>query len=103
MPDNKPKFDIGAFVRRKSNPDMGGIIVNQVFNDQMDCQEYKVRFANNLRGVPEGDLELIPDHMDPWHDLLEGKYAASQQAFVELMTYERLRKPPTRIAAVAIH
>ena len=93
----QPKFDVSDFVRRKSNPDIAGKIYSQIWDEQAGCWTYRVRFGSGIRGVPEQDIERVPDVSGPWEEFDRGRFA-SADAFKELLTYERLRKPPNRIA-----
>lgn len=96
MPE--PKFKVGDAVRRRSSPDALGIVKACEWEEQIGEWFYRVRFGTSSKGVRESDLEPVPDDADPWGDAASGSYSMSD-AFRTRLTYERLRKPPSRIAA----
>ena len=59
---------------------------------------YRVQFGNATRGVAEAELEPLPEYTDAWDDIRAGVFAGAG-AFRTLMTFERLRRPPSPIAA----
>jgi len=88
----------GKQVRRISNPDAVGTIVSSSWDIQVGAWHYKVRFGTGARGVPASDLEPMPGDADLIDDLARGRYS-NAATFRTLLTYERLRKPPSRVAA----
>src|SRR5439155_5683131 len=92
----RPRYSGGELVRRVSNPDVVGQVVEALWDDQAEEWTYRVRFGSGLRGVPEAELEALPEESDPWSELQQGRVAGAA-AFKSLLTYERLRKPPSRL------
>ena len=93
------RFSVGAAVRRKSQPDAVGIIRDRGYLEEATGQWiYPVQFGNAVRGVAHTELELLPEHTDAWNDIRDGTFA-SAEAFRTLLTFERLRRPPSPIAA----
>ena len=95
---DSPAFNAGDFVRRKDSPDVCGVIRASSFSPQIEVWVYRVQFGTSTRSIPEDNLELVPELFDPWEDARSGQFGSSS-TFQMLMTYERIRKPPTRIAA----
>lgn len=91
------RFEAGQHIRKKRSPDQGGLIVSRSWDDQVEEWVYRVNFGASIRGVPEGELEVVPQNLDPWADAMAGRFSSSS-AFRTTMTYERLRKPPSRVA-----
>jgi SNF2 family DNA or RNA helicase len=91
------RFKKGDFVRRKSNPDLAGKVQSAERDSQTNTWTYKIRFGSGVRGVSEEDLDFVPENTGGWDEVRRGSFA-SAASFKELMTYERLRKPPNRIA-----
>lgn len=85
-------------MRRCSARNDVGVVREVVCHEQVDELLYKVRFGIQTRTVPEQDLELLPDDADLWSDLIEGRFEGSE-VFRKLLTFERLRRPPSRVAA----
>jgi hypothetical protein len=48
--------------------------------------------------VPETDLELLPEDTDMWSDLAVSRTEGAA-TFQKLLTFERLRRPPSRVAS----
>lgn len=92
------EFELGTIVRRKAQPSVVGRIRNKYFEEATQEWIYRVQFGNSVRGVSESELELLPDDVDPWDDVRSVRFGNADD-FVNLLTYERLRKPPARIAA----
>ena len=93
------RFSVGAAVRRKSQPDAVGIIRDRGYLEEATGQWiYRVRFGNAVRGVAHTELEPLPEHTDAWDDIRTGTFA-SAEGFRTLLTFERLRRPPSPIAA----
>jgi len=90
-------FEIGAYVRRIDSPDVTGVVTAAQRNPQTGVWMYTVRFGTSRRGVPEDALELVPETVSPWDDLSQSQFA-SAESFRRRMTYERLQRPPSRIA-----
>lgn len=89
---------IGCQVRRISNPDAVGTVVGASWDPQVRDWHYRVRFGTGARGVPGSDIEPMPLDPDLIDDLTGGRHA-NAATFRTLLTYERLRKPPSRVAA----
>lgn len=94
----RPTFQEGETVRKRDAPDVVGRVVNKRWNPQLGCWAYRVQFGVGVREIPEDALELLPSTRDPWDDLEAGRFA-SAVTFRTMMTFERLRKPPSRIAS----
>ena len=62
-------FNTGDFVRRRNNPDQAGAVVCSSWDDQTDEWIFVVRFGNSRKAVPESELELLPEEVDPWEEL----------------------------------
>ena len=56
-----------------------------------------VRFANRKKTIPLDDLEAAPTEIDPWEELSRGR-VSGPQALRSRLTFERIRRPPGRIA-----
>ena len=96
---NPRHFRVGDPVRRKSQPDAVGVIRDQGYPEEATGKWiYRVQFGSALRGVAHTELEPLPENTDPWDDIRTGTFA-SAEAFRTLMTFERLRRPPSPIAA----
>jgi superfamily II DNA or RNA helicase len=91
-------FSVGALVRRRNAPDQVGVVRSVLWNDQTEEHIYRVQFGGGARTVPETDLELLPDDTDIWADLI-GSRTEGAATFQKLLTFERLRRPPSRVAA----
>ena len=96
MTDIHP-FPVGSVVRRRAAPEQVGAVRNVVIHEQLGERLYRVRFGTQTKTVPERDLELLPEDADPWRDLREGAFGGAE-AFQRLLTFERLRRPPSRVA-----
>jgi superfamily II DNA or RNA helicase len=95
---SSPKFANGDLVRRRNNPDAVGQVANAHWDDAAEEWTYEVRFGSGIRGVPEVELEVMPSDADPWEELAAGRVAGAA-ALKALLTYERLRRPPSRLAS----
>lgn len=93
-----PKFKKSELVRRRSQPESVGIILGGYFEEATGQWIHKVQFGNATRGIADTELELLPEHTDAWDDIREGIYG-NAEAFISLMTFERLHRPPSPIAA----
>lgn len=91
-------FESGDVVRRKIAPDQVGVVREKKWSDQLEEYLYRVQFGTATRNLPADDIELLPSDRSEWVDLL-GDRCAGAEAFQRLLTFERLRRPPTRIAA----
>ena len=93
------RFNPGDPVRRKSRPDEMGVIRDAGYLEEATDQWiYRVQFGNGIRGIAEGELERLPEYTDAWKDIRVGRFGGAD-AFRTLMTFERLRRPPSPIAA----
>ncbi|MYB36284.1 MAG: hypothetical protein F4Y26_02605 [Gammaproteobacteria bacterium] len=96
---NAQRFVIGTPVRRKAQPDAVGLIRDSGYLQEATGDWiYRVQFGNAMRGVPDSELEPLPEYADPWDDVRAGVFGGAR-AFRTLMTFERLRRPPSPIAA----
>ena len=82
-------FNVGDAVRRRSAPDFVGIVRQVSWDEQADECRYRVQFSGQLKSVPEGDLERLPDTKDLAQDLLDGRVEGAAN-FQRLLTFERL-------------
>lgn len=93
------RFSVKDAVRRKSQPDAVGVIQGQAYLEEATGEWiYRVQFGTKKIGLAESELELLPESTDAWDDIREGIFG-SADAFRMLMTFERLRRPPSPIAA----
>ena len=93
------RFSPGNAVRRKTRPDAVGVIRDAGYLEEATGQWiYRVQFGNAIRGVADAELEHLPEYTDAWDDIRDGTFS-SADAFRTLMTFERLRRPPSPIAA----
>ena len=93
------RFNLGDPVRRRSRPDAVGVIRDAGYVEEATGQWiYRVQFGNSVRGVADADLEPLPEYTDAWDDIRDGTFSGAD-AFRTLMTFERLRRPPSPIAA----
>ena len=74
-----------------------GAVRDIVSSEQVDERLYRVQFGTHTRTVPEQVLEPLPKDTDPWSDLLEGRFEGGA-TFQKLLTFERLHRPPSRVA-----
>ena len=96
---SRARYAIGTAVRRRSQPDAVGVVRDAGYLQEATGDWiYRVQFGSATRGVAESELELLPEDADPWEDVREGVFAGAP-AFRTLMTHERLRRPPSPIAA----
>ena len=93
------RFNVGDTVRRRSQPESVGVILRQGYLDEATGQWiYRVQFGNGTKGMADTELELLPEHTDAWDDI-RARIFGDAEAFRALMTFERLRRPPSPIAA----
>lgn len=92
------KFAIGDVVRRIAAPDQVGAVREVWQSDQTAEWLCRVQFGLQRQTVPERALELLPDSIDPWSDLANGRLADAS-AFHQLLTFERISRPASRVAA----
>ncbi len=71
--------------------------MESTWNEQLEEWWCTVRFGTSIKTVPATDLEALPEHEDPWDAVIQGRVSGAE-AFQRLLTFERLRKPPTRIS-----
>jgi len=90
-------FAVGDVVRRRSAPEQVGVIRAVLPSEQLDERFYKVQLGTQSRTVSEHDLELLPNEADAWADLLDHRIEGVR-IFQKLLTFERLRRPPSRVA-----
>lgn len=94
----RPLFEPKDYVRRKSQPDKSGVVKECLRDEQVDGWRYLVIFGGPpARDVPESDLQLVPEEIDPWDDLVQGRHEGAD-AYQKLLTFERLNRPPSRVA-----
>ena len=94
----KSRFNRGDLVRRRSQPEAVGRVLSGYSDEVTGQWIYKVQFGNATKGIADTELELLPDFTDAWDDMRNGIYG-NAEAFRTLMTFERLRRPPSPIAA----
>ncbi len=95
-PDSK--FKQNQAVRKHDAPDVVGVVIAERWNPQLRGWAYRIQFGNGVREIPEDSLEPLPARQEPWEDFAFGAFGAAP-TFRTMMTFERLRKPPSRIAA----
>ena len=88
----------GSFIRLRSDPNLSGSVVSSTWDVQVEDWHYRIRFGMGTRGVPASNVELVPEESDLIDELARGR-SSNAASFLTLMTYERLRKPPSRVAA----
>lgn len=93
---DEPQFNAGDAVRRKSAPDIVGIVRSAEWDDQSCTYWYVVQFGTATRSVSATDIEALPEARDWVEDLISGRLAGAA-TFHQVMTCERLTRPPTRI------
>ncbi len=93
----EPLHSVGSIVRRCAAPEQVGVVRGIVSSEQVSERLYRVQFGTQTRIVPEQDLEPLPEDSDPWSDVLKGRFEGSG-TFRKLLTFERLRRPPSRVA-----
>lgn len=98
MTADEPPFRPRDLVRRKAQPDVVGSVVRCTFDEQHDEWMVQVQFGTSLRGLPADLLECVPENRSAWSELGQGR-CASATAFRSLMTFERLRRAPSRLAS----
>ncbi len=86
------KFAVGETVRLRSAPDQVGRVYDVRWNDAANSHTYTVDFPAGRRGIFEKNLELVAEHTRT------DTYAGAE-AFQTLITFERLVRPPSRVAA----
>ena len=91
------KFKTGDYVQRISQPEVAGIVRELRWDGQVECWNYLVQFAANLRAVPEEALEIVRVVESPWESFEQGRLSGKTH-FIFTLTYERLKNPPARIA-----
>lgn len=93
----EPPYSTGEMVQRRSNPDMVGRVVECFWDDQVEEWDVRVQFGTRTIGLGSGDLEHFVEATTPWDELLRRKLSGARH-FRDLVTFERLRRPPARIA-----
>jgi superfamily II DNA or RNA helicase len=92
-----PKFSNGGAVQRVNEPDAIGIVVQAQYNEQFETWTYQVQFGGSLKGVPENMLmpfQRIESIWEAW----DQHHFSGIEHFQCILTYHRLRRPPSRIA-----
>ena len=80
-------------------PDAVGVIRHKGYLEEATGEWiYRVQFGTATRGVAETEIERLPEESNAWDDIRAGIFG-SADAFRTLMTFERLRRPPSPIAA----
>lgn len=98
MPKPPPRYATGTPVQRANQPEAIGIVLEARFNRQMEQWQYAVQFGGLKRTLLESTLIPFNSVLSPWDALPAGRVSGAEH-FVAQLTYHRLRKPPTRIAA----
>jgi ERCC4-related helicase len=88
-----PMFKRGDLVQRVNQPEAVGLVQEAAWSEQQEAWAYVVAFGPQLRTVPESALRPYRPPSGPW----DGPYASIAHLRF-LMTYHRLRRPPSRIA-----
>jgi hypothetical protein len=84
-------------VERVNKPEVAGIVRELRWDGQVECWNYRVQFAAQLRAVPEEALETVTVVQSPWESFEQGSLSGKTH-LVFTLTYERLKSPPARIA-----
>lgn len=93
-----PRYAVGEVVRRVTAPDQVGQVREVYWSDQTDEWMCRVRFGLRAITLPERALEPLLEAVDPWQDLIDGR-TAGPTAFKQLLTFERISRPASRVAA----
>lgn len=95
---SKPCFAVGDVVRKVAAPDQVGQVKEVYLSDQTDEWMCRVRFGLQTVTLPERAIEPLSDAADPWQELIDGR-TADPTAFKQLLTFERISRPASRVAA----
>ena len=88
----------GDMVRKIMDSQMVGIVLNIRWDEQLEVHMARVKFGNGVQTLPMDEIEPFgTESADMWEDLKSLRFGRSQ-AFRTLMTFERLRRPPTPIS-----
>jgi superfamily II DNA or RNA helicase len=92
------RWKIGDTVRRRLKSHEIGVVYRMYASSQANAWMYVVQFGQARSTLHESDLEDIHLIVDDWEALTQGQVSNAAD-FKALLTYERLRRPPSRIAA----
>jgi len=93
------RYTKGVVVVRANKPHVAGRVLDCTWDDQVDEWHYRVNFlGEGILGCYERQLKDLPDSSDQWESLDSGQVSGIEH-FRSLLTYHRLKRPPTRIAA----
>lgn len=91
------RFSPGDLVRRRSSPEMFGRVLESFWDPQVDEWDVRVQFGTQTIGVGIEDLEPFVVATTPWEQFVQRRLSGARH-FRDLVTFERLRRPPARIA-----
>ncbi|MFB0507087.1 MAG: hypothetical protein ACETWT_10180, partial [Thermodesulfobacteriota bacterium] len=81
----------------KSNPEIAGKVKKSIWDEQTGEWTYQVQFGSGLKGIPESDLEIVPEEIDHKKEVITGRFA-DINSFRSVITYYRLKRPVNLIA-----
>ena len=93
-----PRFKVGDVVQRANQAEAVGVVRDCRFNRQVEEWQYSVQFGAGTKTVLESTLVAFSEPASPWESLAAGRVSGAAH-LVAVLTFHRLRKPPTRIAA----
>ncbi len=94
----EPKFKVGDIVIRSNKPHDPGRVLGLGWAEDAGLWHYRVAFSHDgNRGLYEGHLILAVFQDDMWKRLKAGQVSGVDY-FIDLMTFHRLRRPPSIIA-----
>ncbi|GEL68666.1 DEAD/DEAH box helicase [Myxococcus virescens] len=92
-------IQVGTLVRKVSDTQMVGKVLDLRHDEQLEETLARVKFGNGIQTLSLIELEPFDvEGTDLWTDLQTSRFSRSQ-AFRTLMTYERLRSPPSPITS----
>lgn len=93
----EPKFRKGDILQRVNQPDAIGVVLDSYLNQQTETWIYQVQIAGGIRGIPEHGLIPFQKIETIW-EALEQKKLSGHDHFRSILTFHRLKRPPSRIA-----
>ena len=97
MSPSEPRFKIDDVVQRVNQAEAVGVVAEARFNRQAEEWQYTVQFGAATKTVLESSLIAFALAKSPWDALASGRVSGAEH-FIALLTFHRLRRPPTRIA-----
>lgn len=90
-------LNVGNQVRKKNDPARVGVIIELIYDDQLDEALARVRFGDSTETCLVDNLEAFAE-MDMWRDLERLRLTGADQ-FRTLLTFIRLKSPPSPIVS----